>query len=61
MSDTIHDPAATRAEVEKALSRYPSLADRIYRGLLIALHGRGVVTIDEINARARAPGKASRE
>ena len=42
MSGTTHDAAATRAEVEKALSRYPSLADRILRGLLVALHGRGI-------------------
>ncbi|MDH3285078.1 MAG: PEP/pyruvate-binding domain-containing protein, partial [Acidobacteriota bacterium] len=61
MSDTTHDPAATRAQVEKALSRYPSLADRIIRGLLIALHGRGIITIDEINERARARIAKKRE
>ncbi len=44
------------AEVERLIGRYPRLADRIRQDLLIALHSRGVATVDDIyrSARSRA-------
>ncbi len=49
---TEHEESAA-ARLDDAVTRYPFLADRIHRGLLIALHQRGIASVDEIYARAR--------
>jgi hypothetical protein len=54
-----HDPAESRKRIEEAASSFPTLSERIYRTLLITLHRRGIVSIDEIYAQAR--GKAQRD
>ena len=35
------------------LTQYPHLADRIYRQLLVALHERGIITVDQVYEKAR--------
>ena len=50
---TTHDPAETRQRIEDAVDAFPTLADRVYRALLITLHRRGIVSIDDIYAEAR--------
>jgi len=44
---------ANREHIEELLNRYDSLRERISRTLLITLHSRGVVTLDEIHDEAR--------
>ena len=52
-----HDPCEDSAErLDQHLTLYPHLADRIFRQLLVALHERGVVTIDHIYDEARRLG-----
>ncbi len=59
-----HEAQATLARIREAHTLYPALAERIDRALLIALHSRGIATIDDIHDRARAlagsedPGRA---
>ncbi len=43
-----------KAGIEQLIAAYPRLADRIRQDLLIALHSRGVATIDDIYRAARA-------
>ncbi len=45
--------AADRAYIESLLDRYSPLRSRINQALLIALHSRGIITLDEIHAEAR--------
>ncbi|MCG3132342.1 MAG: hypothetical protein FLDDKLPJ_03180 [Phycisphaerae bacterium] len=47
------------ARLEGHLRRHPALSDRIYRQLLIALHTRGIATVDAIHDEART--RAGRE
>ena len=42
-----------RSHIHATLKRYPALADRIHRAMLIALHSRGLATLDEIYREAR--------
>jgi hypothetical protein len=58
-NEITHDPAESRARIEEAVASFPTLSGRIYRSLLITLHRRGIVSIDEIYAQAR--GKAQRD
>ena len=53
-----HDPQATLARILAAERAFPALADRIERALLIALHQRGIATVDDIHARARERAEA---
>ena len=46
------DPEAC-SRLERYLAEYPHLTDRILRQLLVALHERGVVSIDQIYDEAR--------
>ncbi|MCC7292261.1 MAG: hypothetical protein IT449_09400 [Phycisphaerales bacterium] len=50
---------AVSACMDEHLRRHPELADRIYRQLLIALHTRGISTVDAIHDEART--RAGRE
>lgn len=50
---------ATAERLDEQLTLYPHLADRILRQLLIALHERGKVTIDEVYDQARSVGDDS--
>lgn len=52
-SDISHDPEESRQRIQEALESFPTLSGRIYRSLLITLHRRGIVSIDEIYAEAR--------
>ncbi len=54
MNDAVH----ARRRIEDALSRHPALADRILRALLIALHQRGLSSIDQIHEEACARCRA---
>jgi hypothetical protein len=57
MDDQIAEPALTVSPADRLdehLSLFPHLTDRILRQLLVALHERGVVTIDQIYDEARA-------
>lgn len=54
-----HDPDESRRRIESGLAENPHLFERIQRALLILLHSRGIATVDEIHARARAHGKSS--
>ncbi len=45
--------AANLAHIRAQLDRYPDMRERIGRALLIALHSRGIVTLDEIHREAR--------
>ena len=51
-------PPETRADTEAvlrdALGRWPDLADRIARQLLIVLHSEGLISIDAVYEEARA-------
>ena len=40
-------------QLDKHLDAYPHLAERVHRQLLIALHTRGIATIDSIQDRAQ--------
>jgi hypothetical protein len=53
MTPPAHDPANSRQRIEHAFAVFPALAEKISRALMVALHSRGVVTIDEIYAEAR--------
>ncbi len=53
MSSPAHDPAASRQRIEQAFDAFPNLEEKIGRALMVALHSRGVVTIDDIYAAAR--------
>lgn len=47
------EPAAsTEAALQRALAAQPHLESRVYRQLLVELHSRGIVTVDEIFDRA---------
>ncbi|MBD3334794.1 MAG: hypothetical protein GF355_04705, partial [Candidatus Eisenbacteria bacterium] len=46
--------SADRGYIEQAFAPHPDLKDRLLRALLIALHSRGVVSINEIHRQARA-------
>ena len=51
------DRQATSAErLDEHLSLYPHLTDRILRQMLVELHARDLVNIDEIYDEARAAG-----
>jgi hypothetical protein len=52
-NEITHDPAESRQRIEDAVASFPTLSERIYRSLLITLHRRGIVSIDEIYAEAR--------
>ncbi len=43
-----------RAHLERRLAENPDLSERILRSLLIVLHSRGIVSVDEIHRQARA-------
>ncbi len=60
MPEARHEDA-TRHHLQEALRRYPQLADRIHRALLIALHQQGICTIDEIYDRARRRARREEE
>ncbi len=51
-----HDPAESRRRIERGLAAHPYLIARVHRALLILLHGRGIVSVDTIHARARNQG-----
>jgi len=53
-----HDPKDTLARILAAEHEFPALAERIERALLIALHQRGIATVDDIHARAREKAEA---
>ena len=48
------DQAANRRHLEALLERHAELRKRISRALLIALHTRGIVSVDAIHQEARA-------
>ncbi len=48
-----HDPAASLAAIEQALARHASIAERIQRALLVALHSGGACSVDQIHDEAR--------
>ncbi len=50
---TNYDPGAVMLRLEEHLRQYPHLAERIHRQFLMALHQRGVSTVDEIQDEAR--------
>ena len=54
-----HDQAESKQRIQQALKAFPRLADKIYRALLISLHSKEIVSIDEIQEAARA--KTSRK
>ncbi len=49
--------AANRAFLDRETARLPELRDRINRTLLIELHSRGIVSVDDIYRQARALAK----
>jgi len=49
-----HDTRKTYDRILAAEKAFPALADRIERAILIALHTRGIASVDEIHALARA-------
>ncbi|MCG8404597.1 MAG: PEP/pyruvate-binding domain-containing protein [Phycisphaerales bacterium] len=51
MSEQRSNTASER--LDEHLTLHPHLADRIFRQLLVALHERGIVTIDQVYAEAR--------
>ncbi|MFQ5429538.1 MAG: PEP/pyruvate-binding domain-containing protein [Phycisphaerae bacterium] len=46
-------PNLTAERLDEHLTLYPHLADRIFRQLLVALHERKILTVDEVYAQAR--------
>lgn len=54
MTEPVSDtPESVDLCIKERLTQHPLLEERIYRQLLIALHTRGIVTIDQINREAR--------
>ncbi len=50
----LDEPKISSAErLDEHLTLYPHLSDRIFRQLLVALHERGIVSIDQVYAQAR--------
>ncbi|MEN8151513.1 MAG: PEP/pyruvate-binding domain-containing protein [Planctomycetota bacterium] len=49
----MHDPDETLRKIRAAVERFPALADRIERAILIVLHKRRIATVDEVHDRAR--------
>lgn len=54
-----HDPQQTLERIREAQEAFPLLAERIERGLLIALHTRGIASVDDIHDRARQAAAGS--
>ncbi|MBP7147611.1 MAG: PEP/pyruvate-binding domain-containing protein [Acidobacteria bacterium] len=50
---TTHKPAESLRHIEEALELFPALAEKIHRTLLLTLHSRGIVSIDQIQLQAR--------
>jgi hypothetical protein len=53
LTDSVR-PVSAADRLDEHLSLYPHLTDRILRQLLVALHERGVISIDQIYDEARA-------
>ena len=51
MSEKLSNSASER--LDEHLTLHPHLADRIFRQLLVALHERNIITIDQVYAEAR--------
>ncbi|MBU1700003.1 MAG: PEP/pyruvate-binding domain-containing protein [Candidatus Eisenbacteria bacterium] len=61
MPEKDHSKKEKRRHIEGILKRFPELSKRISRTLLITLHSRGIISVDEAHrlARGRARGKGS--
>ncbi len=53
MSDTPEQSVTAASQLDQHLRKYPHLAERIHRELLVVLHRRGIVSIDSIHDEAR--------
>lgn len=58
LSDSLPHAVSAADRLDEYLSLYPHLTERILRQLLVTLHERGVVTIDQIYDEARAASGA---